>query len=289
MKKIIDANYFQDPELRAYLASAKENFVVFNDYACMEAYKGDSIISIAKSIEIVSNFPEQVIILKSTRDVVQLSLSLAGLQQLEDVGQTNQFRYFCLGVQLAKSGDESLKAQIIRKGLEASACFNKLRKDSEKGVEGITKLKKSFTLEQLTILRRREQISSEIASKITREILLLTAILFRDHPNIKRIPQSVLIRNSYIFRFAASAYLLALKWVSDGGARNVGLDKLCNDLVDMNYVAYGTYYDGLLTRDIKMKEIYQQVCFVLKNVFGAEIGMKGDASINAEQNEEGRD
>ena len=55
MKKVIDANYFQDTALKDYLRSDKKNFVVFPDYACMEAYKGNAIKNISKSIEIVSN------------------------------------------------------------------------------------------------------------------------------------------------------------------------------------------------------------------------------------------
>jgi len=35
----------------------------------------------------------------------------------------------------------------------------------------------------------------------------------------------------------------------------------------MNYVAYATYFDGLLSRDKKMNEIYQETCFVLENMF----------------------
>lgn len=89
MKKVIDANYFQDPALTDYLRSDKRNFVVFPDYACMEAYKGSAIKNISKSIEIVSQFPDQVIVLKGTRDIVKLSLLPDGLNKFEDPIQTS--------------------------------------------------------------------------------------------------------------------------------------------------------------------------------------------------------
>ena len=138
MKKIIDANYFQAPELKKYLGSSKEQFVVFCDYACMEAYKGNALKSIFKSIEIVSDFPDQVIVLKGTRDVASLTLSSNDPAQLEDSAQTKEFRDFCFGVRLAMLGNEALKAQIIEKGIEASARFDTFRDDATKVAKGIT-------------------------------------------------------------------------------------------------------------------------------------------------------
>ena len=65
----------------------------------------------------------------------------------------------------------------------------------------------------------------------------------------------------------SATYLLALQWISDGGPGTVKRKRLQNDYIDMHYVAYATFYDGLLTRDTKMKGIYEETCFVLKNVF----------------------
>jgi hypothetical protein len=267
MKKIIDANYFQDAGLKQYLGSSKEHFVVFCDYACMEAYKGNSLKSISKSIEIVSNFPNQVIVLKGTRDLVSLTLMSVNHAQLEDSGQTKGFRDFCFGVHLALSGNESLKAQIIEKGIEASACFDTFRDDAAKVAKGIAELRKSFTLEHLRVLRERDFYPADLLGRFKREILEITALLFSAHPDIDQMPQAEQVRDSYLFRFAVSTYILALRWISDGGPAMVKLDKLRNDIVDMNYVAYATYFDGLLSRDKKMNEIFQETCFVLENMF----------------------
>lgn len=270
MKKIIDANYFQALGLRKYLSSSKENFVVLNDYAFMEAYKGNAIKSISKSIKIVSNFPRQVIVLKGTRDVVQLTLSSKDPRLLEDMDQTKGFRNFCLGVRLAVQGDDALKAQIIEKGMAASAHLNGMRDDAFKVAEGIAELTKSFTPEHLRALRKRAKLSADLVNKIIKEILLLAALLFQKHPDVNQMPKADQVRDTYIFRFAVSAYLLSLRWISDRGPGTVRLEKLRNDMVDMNYVAYATFFDGLLTNDNKMNEIYRETCFVLKNAFAVQ-------------------
>ena len=274
MKKIIDANYFQAPELKQYLGSSKEHFVVFCDYACMESYKGNTLKSISKSIEIVSDFPDQVIVLKGTRDLVSLTLSSMDPAQLEDSDQTKGFRDFCFGVRLAMSGNEPLKAQIIEKGIEASARFDTFRDDAAKVAKGIAELRKSFTPEHLRVLREREVYPADLLDRIIREIIEITALLFSKHPDIDQMPQAGRVRDSYIFRFAVSTYILSLRWISDGGPATVSLDKLRNDLVDMNYIAYATYFDGLLSRDRKMNEIYREACLILENAFAVQPGMR---------------
>ncbi|MBU4343976.1 MAG: hypothetical protein L6247_00880 [Desulfobacteraceae bacterium] len=267
MKKIIDANYFQDPALTDYLRSDKRNFVVFSDYACMEAYKGNAIKNISKSIEIVSQFPDQVIVLKGTRDIVKLSLLPDGLNKFEDPIQTREFKIFCLGVSRAVQGDLALASQVLQKGQLATEHFNKILKDTEAIAKGIKELTKSFKHDHLRALRKKEKLEPEVINRIIRDILLTAGFLFRDHPDVDERPQASQLPNSYILRYAVSAYLLALQWISDGGPGTVKRKKLRNDYVDMLYVAYATFYDGLLTRDAKMKGIYEETCFVLKNVF----------------------
>jgi hypothetical protein len=270
MRKVIDANFLQEPALADYLRFDKRNFVVFSDYACMEAYKGNAIKNISKSIEIVAQFPDQVIILKGTSEIVKLSLSLVGPRNFEDSIQTGEFKKFCLGVKHATQGDSVLAGQILQNGKRASEHFNKLQKDAEVIAKGIEAIAKSFKSDQLRNLRKREKLGKDFIDRIIRDIFLTAALLFRNHPDVDEMPQASQLPNSYLLRYAVSAYLLALQWISDGGPGNVKRDKLRNDYVDMHYVTYATFYDGLLTKDAKMASIYQETCFVLKNVFDTE-------------------
>jgi hypothetical protein len=57
MRKVVDRNYLQTPELREYLASSKRNRVVLTDYAAMEAFKGDAVANIASATEILREIP----------------------------------------------------------------------------------------------------------------------------------------------------------------------------------------------------------------------------------------
>lgn len=40
-----------------------------------------------------------------------------------------------------------------------------------------------------------------------------------------------------------------------------------NDLIDVSFAAYATYFDGILTNDEKAKFIYSDAAWMIKNVF----------------------
>lgn len=106
MKRVIDSNFLQRSELRSHLEKSINNKAVLTDYIAMEAYKGDGVKSIGKSMEILCEFPRQIIVLKSTINICQLSGRLAGLQRrLIDQEQTRSFSLFCNGLErLSKGG-----------------------------------------------------------------------------------------------------------------------------------------------------------------------------------------
>ena len=62
---------------------------------------------------------------------------------------------------------------------------------------------------------------------------------------------------SFQFRYSLCSYSLALKWIMDGGYDSISNDKLRNDFIDMVYAAYATFFDGIITKDKKLLEIYQ--------------------------------
>src|SRR4030095_9836574 len=99
--KVVDANFLRSPLLEAYLKASSTNLVVFTDHACMESYKGTSLVNLPRSLDIVSRYAQQVLVLRSTREIVALqsrSDYTTTAANLIDVGQTHGFRRFCAGV-----------------------------------------------------------------------------------------------------------------------------------------------------------------------------------------------
>src|SRR6516165_10824111 len=126
-KIIVDTNSFQCEGLRAYLTKSPQNCAVLTDYAAMEAYKGDTLVSIYRAMEIFSQHPEQVIILKPTGIICGLSGRRAGLQRrLIDERRTRDFATYCRDLLAARSGDASLQAQVLSHGQVAMAHMDQM-------------------------------------------------------------------------------------------------------------------------------------------------------------------
>ena len=81
VRKVVDTNQLRDSDLRNYLARSTSNFAVLTDYTMMEAYKGETFSNFFSSMEILIDFPDQVIALKNTGRVCGLSGRQAGLQR----------------------------------------------------------------------------------------------------------------------------------------------------------------------------------------------------------------
>src|SRR6202035_5675591 len=105
MRKIVDSNFLQSDGLVAYLSESTDNFAVLTDYAAMEAYKGDTLVSIYRSMAILSRYPAQVIVLHGT----QHACSLAGdgrdyWRRMIDKDQTQDFANYCSLLDRAQRG-----------------------------------------------------------------------------------------------------------------------------------------------------------------------------------------
>ena len=249
MKSVVDSNYLQSEDLRTYLRRSRANEVVFTDYAFIEATKDDTFASVYKSLTILSEFPQQVIVLKTTWDVCSLHGGSKGLQRrLVDVPRTREFEMFCNALRNAQRGEPSMQQELLRLGREATAHLHGVRQDAtafaESGLEAATML----TREEQRQVRDSDQVPIETLRKLTQATIWQCEVLFANHPAIRRLPTRVELPNTYIFRSSLCHLILVIKWAFDGGT-SPSPDRLRNDMVDTHFAAYSTYFDALLSKD----------------------------------------
>lgn len=267
MRKIIDANCLQSQRLEKYLAKSQDNMAVLTDYAAMESYKGSTLKSIFKSMEVLSRYPNQVIILKGTQNVCALKAINKGLQKrFIDRHQTKGFGRYCKNLEKAKNGDKKVERSLLQHGKAANEHMDKVLSDSEGIIRAISETASNYTDNELQILRKREPLTNDLGAKIIRNVLEVTALLHAGHPKVVGLPFYDELYNSFIFRYSLCIYLLALNWISEGGVKGVKPDTMRNDVVDMNYVAYATFFDGLMSKDRKANQIYDEACVVLQKI-----------------------
>jgi hypothetical protein len=188
----------------------------------MEAYKGNTLNSIFNSMEILTEHPRQVILLKTTGIVCGLRGRAAGLQRrMIDERQTSQFGEYCQALLAAKRGNLSVEKQLVNLGREGTAQMDRVLAQVADMPEAIEEMTKIYSDAELKILRRGEGATNEIMIKFIRSVMDLSALLFRRHPQVSRFPNATELPYTFIFRSSLCWLLIARRWISVGGAKRV--------------------------------------------------------------------
>jgi hypothetical protein len=269
---VVDTNALQSPQLRAYLSKATTPFVVLTDYAAMESYKGDTLASIFRSMEVLADFPKQIIVLKSTRNVCGLRGRPAGLQRrMIDDAQTRGFQTYCVALHTAKRGNESARKQLLEYGREADAHLNRMLVDAMTMPDIINDIATSFSGDELKIIRNGKPFSGSLIAKVLENVVMIARSLFQQHPNATIVADADELTNTFLFRFALCSFIWALDWIAVGGPKSVKAEKIRNDIVDVNFATFATYFDSLLSMDNKTMRIYVRALFVLEAISGSRL------------------
>lgn len=274
MQKIVDSNRLQSDELRSYLGSSKKNVAVLTDFAAMEAYKGDTLASIYKSTEIVSEFPDQVVVLKGTQHVNRQSGRPAGLQRrLIDDRQTREFTQYAPALSRAKHGDRALQQQLLKHGAASKEHLDRMLDDAASIGPTFDALAKAYTKKERAIIRNGgfSAYTPAMIDKLAKTLHEISVQIFAGLDAPLGLPTCEHLPNTFPFRVALCAYLLAIRWGSVGGVRDAKLHRIRNDLVDMTFAAYGTFFDGLLSKDWNLIRIHDEARLILKDLFGAQV------------------
>lgn len=274
MRKVVDSNFLQCEKLRAYLSASTDNYVLLTEYVAMEAYKGDTLKSIYRSMALLTQYPKQVLVLKGTQIVCGLTGRDAASQEpLIDETQSREFSEYCNQLLAAERGDPTLQRQLLEHGREATANMERLLQSMPTLSSGFDLMAKTYSLAELRALRRelrvlRQHVSdTQMRKRLVQNVLSVAAQLFKDHPSVTKEPKGPEVRDTFIFRYALCTYLLILRGIKGGGPVKTNSKQLRNDMVDMNFATFATYFDDLLTADQTLGEIYADAEFLLREVF----------------------
>lgn len=266
---VIDSNALRSEALRRYLGKSQTNFAVLTDYVAMEAYKAKTLGVLSRSMEIVGEFPRQVIVLKGTNKICGLKPKARGLRKrMICPTQTGQFHKFIEAIKRAQNGDTQLQRSFELHRRAASMHMDKVLDDATRLPSTFPDMAESFTDEELKILRSGRKFSRDIVMKLRQSILVIAATHYRDHPGLTQgPPRGHNLQHSYIFRHSVCSYWWALKWIRTGGAQMAKPERIRNDLVDITFATYATFFDGILTEDKNLTELYFATKYILGELF----------------------
>lgn len=266
MRKIVDANYFQSPDLASYLAQSKTNIAVLPDIAGMETYKGDPVKNLERSYEILHRFPQQVLILRGTRAIIRTAADTKShTRWMEDKEQTTGFLRFYRQIKLAAAGEESHIRAVHKVAKDAVEHFDRVRRDVADVPNAYEGMATVFTDADRQQLRAGlDTIREPLRHKLVCQLLETAAIALSKHPDVQHLPRRL---NGALrrlpARYAIAHYLLFLRKLLNGGHRGVGSAHLSSDVADMVYIAYATYFDGILSKEKMVNDVYRDVIKVL--------------------------
>jgi hypothetical protein len=246
----------------------------------MEAHKGETLSNIYRRMAIVGDVPRQVVVLKGTRAVCGLRGRAAGLQRrLIDEGQSKEFAVYGRQLRTAQAGNIAYQRQLLVRGKEANEHLTKMLEDARTMASILQDVAKLYSKEERRLVRLDKPYSPAMVDKVVKTVMHISAHLFNGHPNVTFRPTYKELANTFIFRASLCTFIMSLHWVAMGGSKDAAPDKLRNDIVDMNIVAYATYFDGLLSADSKARRIHQEARMLLLALFDCPLPSGLGASV----------
>ncbi len=200
MRLVIDSNKLTSPDLEIFLQKRTSNFAVLTDFVAMEAYRGDTLVGIHRSLEIVSRYSRQVIIVKNSVHACKLSGRKKSLQKrLIDATQTAGFPLFVQQLSLAKNGHSAYTADILEKGLDAEKHFAKMLEEAEAMKPIMERAGRGYSKQERLALRDRRDYTPDLADKIINSVLGIAGWLYKDSPHVNVMPPRHELPNTYPF------------------------------------------------------------------------------------------
>lgn len=274
MKCILDANVYSDAKtLKKYLEGSSNNTIVLTDYVAIETLKSGSTEKLFNTTSLLSRFPSQVIVLKPTNKLFKLSGKATGLtRRMIDTQQTSQFSKYCELIGKAKEGNFSLMRQVRNLKSLANEHMAVMLDDVDHFIEGIQLIHQVYSSKEKEILNKRVHVPIALKVKVMDLILELTELLRKMH-GLPAFKENKEIRNTLIFRQSVCLHALTFFYLRRGFRpdENTNKERIRNDLIDTHYSSLATFFDGLLSHDVKQKEVYEETKVILQNLFRAEV------------------
>lgn len=224
-------------------------------------------------MSLLIDFPDQVIVPKSTITICGLYLKPSMLPEaIISKEDSELFNTFSKTLKNSKNNLSNFKESLELHQAAANDQIMRIRSDAPLLFEGFRNIEKTYNRDDVKQLRRGN-ISTSFFNKIFENTLKTTAILMRDHPSVSHTTSFEMLQYGFLFRNALCFQVLFMRWVSKGSPDNFNLNTTINDIIDMNFITFSLYFDGILSNDKKLVEIYtdtKKILRITNPLFSAE-------------------
>jgi hypothetical protein len=254
MRVVIDSNRVRSLELRQFLAAKATNKAVVTDWLMMEGYKAEAFGTLRDNLEVLGDFPQQVIVIKNTGMCMKVKPAPQMWKKLVWTEHTDTFTQFVDGVRFSKYRNSLIGQAIQERAQIAMKRMEELESRAAIIMGPHQAALELLASEDIDLIRGKESKANGFGRKIV-SIVLLIAASYRQELGLRPLASnSNAIRGDFILRVAVAHTADFIQWIQSGRNTSKRPSKVRNDYVDMMLSVYGTYFNGVMSGDTGLLE-----------------------------------
>ncbi|MBL9186768.1 MAG: hypothetical protein JNK23_04770 [Opitutaceae bacterium] len=263
MHLVIDQNSFRLPDLalNTHLSASPDNVAVVTDTALFEMLKGsDPVYAATRSFEVLKDFPEQAVVTAGTGELIRQEIDTKKLiETATDVRLTGELRKLLVEIKKFTDGKRAtfpLEAAEIQKQLaivRPQRIDTPLHKTALVGAVGALR-------KQLPEALRADARNGRMTDALYEFIYLTSFVAYRDAMATRGLSEEE--AKELFLGYALGARLVMMYqlsifgWFESNGAESLKDTAATNEFLDVDYVTMATYYDGILSKEARVNELY---------------------------------
>lgn len=267
MRVVIDSNALRTDELRWWLTVSQTHQAIMTDYAWMEIYKGDERTAVLESLKVLRDFPKQVKILKGATALGTLDYRAPGMANaMIQKGAAAQFEKTVEELPAVEASHPSAMKMLKEHGKAAKDHFKKAH-DVRPALESFLSGSKAISgANAVQSMRRREGLSGDSIGHFFDAVDYTYTEFIKRHPGKPSVMFGKHGCNHFLWRCALVSHLFNKRLISQGSNLPKSNGKIANDLSDMMFAVYGTSFNGVLSFDTNLTDMYLELEVVLRRL-----------------------
>ncbi|MER9052501.1 hypothetical protein NKJ73_21950 [Mesorhizobium sp. M0074] len=258
----------QSQELRSHLQASPHNFAVLADYAWIEIYKQRSLEAIKHGLSVVGDFPDQLILLRSNGEIIRLDPTEPDLhERMQFKGMAGIIFEMVTTIRRATVDDAPILEQLRDHWNFADSLLPELIEGAVDIAVSLPEMEaQMFTKAEIRIIRTNNQYSTAMMETIYGAAMQVWENLAHAYCLPWQNLGDIRIARTYLFRYALGLVIHLLWWIRRGSQPVKRMDRMRNDMVDLSFCVYASYFDGFMTADEKARWIHANLIAALAAV-----------------------
>lgn len=271
---LADSNALRSPDLQSYLAAGPHHIIALSDLTLTEMMKTNALTTARQSLKVVSLFPAQTVVLRPTHELLNDQISSeADALRLVDDKSTADIRELSQALQV-QLPPLSLALRMAAAERHAAHRHGLLRDQVALMEPGLVDVLRDFTREEIVQLRTAQGVTEATRDKLL-ALLKQTVrdfIVQNQEPDRRKPLTFGAATHMFAFRYSLCVVIYYLMWVQTGRQTGLNLERRVNDVVDLQVAALGTFFNGVVSQDRRLKFVSLNVRKGLRD-WGAYVGL----------------